>query len=50
MFAATFSALNATGLPELLGLGVLPDQLSPRQEMQFAQLWHAIAGFIRWPL
>ena len=46
MFAATFSALNATGLPELLGLGVLPDQLSPHEEMQFAQLWHAIAGFI----
>ena len=46
MFASTFGAMNATGLPQALGLGVLPDQLSPHEEMQFAQLWHTIAGFI----
>ncbi|WP_133489653.1 formate dehydrogenase subunit gamma [Aliiroseovarius marinus] len=46
LFAKTFSVLNSTGLPELLGFGVLPEQLSPHEEMQYSQLWHAIAAFI----
>ncbi|WP_338549012.1 formate dehydrogenase subunit gamma [Roseovarius phycicola] len=45
MFAKTFVILNQTGLPELLGFGVLPEQLAPHEEMQFAQLWHAIVSF-----
>lgn len=35
MFAGTFSILN------VFGLG-LPTELTPMQEMQYAQLWHAI--------
>jgi formate dehydrogenase subunit gamma len=46
MFAATFAKINAFGLSELIGLGTLPEQLAPHEEMQFAQLWHAIAAFI----
>ncbi|MBO6639105.1 MAG: formate dehydrogenase subunit gamma [Roseitalea sp.] len=46
MFAKTFAALNATGIPQLVGLGVLPEQLAPHEEMQYAQLWHAIVSFV----
>ncbi len=46
MFAATFEKLNATGLPQMLGFGVLPEQLAPHEEMQYAQLWHSIVAFI----
>ncbi len=46
MFAGTFKILNATGLPQLLGFGVLPVQLAPHEEMQLAQLWHAIVAFV----
>ena len=46
LFAATFEHLNATGLPQLLGLGELPATLTPHEEMQLAQLWHAIIAFI----
>ncbi|MGB7323058.1 MAG: formate dehydrogenase subunit gamma [Albidovulum sp.] len=46
MFAKTFSLLNATGLPGLLGFGELPTVLGPHQEMQFAQIWHAIIAFV----
>ncbi|MES0881104.1 formate dehydrogenase subunit gamma [Roseibium sp. SCP14] len=46
MFAATFEVLNATGIPQLLGFGTLPTQLAPHEEMQFAQLWHAIVAFL----
>lgn len=46
MFAKTFEILNATGLPQLVGLGVLPTALAPHEEMQFAQLWHAIVAFL----
>ena len=45
MFAKTFGLMNATGLPELLGYGTLPTELTPHAEMQFAQLWHAIVSF-----
>ncbi|MCV2869224.1 formate dehydrogenase subunit gamma [Defluviimonas sp. WL0002] len=46
MFAKTFDILNATGLPQLLGLGELPATMTPHQEMQFAQGWHAIVAFV----
>ena len=46
LFAATFAKLNALGLPQMAGLGELPSQLLPHQEMQLAQLWHAIVAFV----
>ena len=46
LFAATFEHINAIGLPQLLGLGELPTTLTPHEEMQLAQLWHAIVAFV----
>ena len=46
MFAATFETLNALGIPQLFSLGELRTELSPHEEMQFAQLWHAIVAFV----
>lgn len=46
LFAKSFGVLNQTGLPQALGLGVLPETLAPHEEMQFAQLWHAIVSFV----
>ncbi|MDW3181982.1 formate dehydrogenase subunit gamma [Roseobacter sp.] len=46
MFAVTFEKLNAVGLPQLLGLGELNTALAPHEEMQYAQLWHAIVSFV----
>lgn len=46
LFAKTFGILNATGLSELMGLGVLPVDLAPQEEMQLAQAWHAILAFV----
>jgi len=46
LFAATFEKLNMLGLPQLIGLGELPATLLPHQEMQLAQLWHAIVAFV----
>jgi formate dehydrogenase subunit gamma len=46
LFAKTFGLLNATGLPELLELGLLPVDLAPQEEMQLAQAWHAILAFV----
>ena len=46
LFAVTFAKLNALGLPQLAGLGELPATLLPHQEMQLAQLWHAIVAFV----
>jgi formate dehydrogenase subunit gamma len=46
MFAKTFVFLNSTGLPELVGLGALPETLTPHAEMQLAQLWHGIVSFV----
>lgn len=45
MFASTFGHLNDWGLPQLVGFGPLPAELTPQEEMQYAQLWHAIVGF-----
>ncbi|PSL18719.1 formate dehydrogenase subunit gamma [Shimia abyssi] len=44
-FAKTFVILNATGLPELIMGTPLPEVLSPYQEMQYSQAWHAIVAF-----
>jgi formate dehydrogenase subunit gamma len=30
----------------LAGLGTLPTDLAPHEEMQYAQLWHAIVSFV----
>jgi len=38
--------LNQTGIPQLVGIGALPTDLAPHQEMQFAQAWHGIVGFV----
>ncbi len=46
MFAATFEKLNAFGIPQALGFGVLDTALAPHQEMQLAQAWHAIVSFV----
>lgn len=46
LFAATFAKLNALGLPQALGFGELPTVLTPHAEMQLAQIWHAIVGFL----
>lgn len=45
LFAATFEYLNALGIPQILGIGPLDTQLAPHEEMQYAQLWHAIVAF-----
>ncbi|ETX30310.1 formate dehydrogenase subunit gamma [Roseivivax isoporae] len=46
MFAKTFGILNDMGVPAILGLDPFPAQLAPHEEMQYAQLWHAIVGFV----
>ncbi len=46
MFAKTFEILNNIGVPELLDMQPFPAQLAVQEEMQFAQLWHAIVGFV----
>jgi formate dehydrogenase subunit gamma len=46
MFAPTFAKLNSWGIPEMLGLGELRTTLAPHEEMQYAQLWHAIVSFV----
>jgi len=46
IFAPTFAKLNALGLPQVLGLGELRTALAPQEEMQLAQLWHTLAGFV----
>ncbi len=42
MFAKTFGAMNEV---RIFGTGY-PEQLAPHEEMQYAQLWHAIVGFV----
>lgn len=46
LFASSFAHLNDWGITGLLGLSELPTQLTPHQEMQFAQLWHTIVAFV----
>lgn len=45
LFSATFAKLNAFGISDLLGFGELRTDLSPQEEMQYSQLWHAIVSF-----
>jgi formate dehydrogenase subunit gamma len=46
LFAHTFGVINDLGLPGLAGQGALPTVLAPHEEMQLAQLWHAIMAFV----
>jgi formate dehydrogenase subunit gamma len=46
MFAKTFAVVNDIGAPGWFGFAPLPEQLAPQEEMQFAQLWHAIVAFV----
>lgn len=46
MFAKTFAILNDMGLPQIVGLGPLPEILAPHEEMQLATLWHTIVAFL----
>lgn len=46
MFAVTFEKLNAIGVPGWLNMAPFPTELSPHEEMQFSQLWHAIVSFV----
>ncbi len=46
MFAKTFATLNDLGITGMLGLDPLPVALAPQEEMQYAQLWHAIVSFV----
>lgn len=46
MFAKTFIIANDLGVPGWFGYGPLPETLSPHEEMQYAQLWHAIVAFV----
>ncbi|WP_112323223.1 formate dehydrogenase subunit gamma [Oceanibium sediminis] len=46
MFAFTFEKLNIIGVPGWFGLTPFPAELAPHEEMQYAQLWHAIISFV----
>ncbi|WP_170750753.1 formate dehydrogenase subunit gamma [Ruegeria lacuscaerulensis] len=45
LFAKTFQIANATGLPQAMGLN-LPVQMSPQEEMQYAQVWHVMIAYV----
>ncbi|MEM7472885.1 MAG: formate dehydrogenase subunit gamma [Pseudomonadota bacterium] len=46
MFAKTFAIMNDVGITSAIGLNPLPVEMSPQEEMQYAQLWHAIVAFV----
>jgi len=46
MFGHTFSTLNSWGVPGWFGMTELPYPLQPQEEMQYAQLWHAIVSLV----
>ncbi|MEY8097372.1 formate dehydrogenase subunit gamma [Falsihalocynthiibacter sp. S25ZX9] len=46
MFGATFAKLNAWGVTGWFGFDPLPYPLAPQEEMQYAQLWHAIVSLV----
>ncbi|MCE0505328.1 formate dehydrogenase subunit gamma [Roseivivax sp. GX 12232] len=46
LFEPTFAHLNSWGVPSLIGMESFPTDLEPQEEMQFAQLWHAIVAFV----
>ncbi|WP_171098529.1 formate dehydrogenase subunit gamma [Ruegeria sp. HKCCD7255] len=45
MFAKTFAIANSTGIPQMFGLN-LPVQMSPQEEMQYAQVWHVMVAYV----
>ena len=45
MFAKTFQILNGSGIPQHFMGGKLSTELTPIQEMQYAQIWHTIVAF-----
>ncbi|SLN28732.1 formate dehydrogenase subunit gamma [Ruegeria meonggei] len=45
LFAKTFSIVNSTGIPQMFGLN-LPVQMSPQEEMQYAQVWHVMVAYV----
>ncbi len=46
MFGATFETLNEWGVPGWFGFEPVTLPLSPQEEMQYAQLWHAIVSLV----
>ena len=46
MFAKTFAILNDLGVPGWFDREPFPTVLLPHEEMQYAQLWHAIVSFV----
>ena len=46
LFGHTFALLNGWGVPGWFGFADLPYPLSPQEEMQYAQLWHAIVSIV----
>jgi len=46
LFNATFGHLNDWGVTGWVGLDPLPYPLTPQEEMQYAQLWHAIVSLV----
>ncbi|MFW2544609.1 formate dehydrogenase subunit gamma [Primorskyibacter sp. 2E107] len=46
LFAKTFAILNDIGVPGWVDMAPLPTALAPQEEMQLAQLWHAIVAFV----
>jgi len=46
LFAPTFEKINALGVPGWFGQPALATILTPHEEMQYAQLWHAIVGMV----
>jgi len=46
LFGPTFETLNSWGVSGWFGLADLPYPLEPQEEMQFAQLWHALISLV----
>jgi formate dehydrogenase subunit gamma len=46
LFAPTFEKINALGIPGWFDMAALPTVLTPHEEMQYAQLWHAIVSLV----
>ena len=46
LFGHTFGFLNDIGAPGWFGQAPLPVDLAPQEEMQLAQLWHAIMALV----
>ena len=44
LFGPTFTQLNAFGVPGWFGMPELPTALTPQEEMQYSQLWHALVS------